>query len=100
MTLSRVAGIRAAESRAIRLVDGHAVAIKRFDRAGRRRVHALSANVALKAAGEELGYRELAQLLRRRGTTRRPAHVQSARKARLEAANHSNGFTMSTPACL
>jgi len=67
MTLARAANIRAAETMPIRLVDGHAVAIKRFDRVGRRRVHALSANVALKAAGEELGYPELAQLLRRRG---------------------------------
>jgi serine/threonine-protein kinase HipA len=69
MTLARSAEIRAAETMPIKLVDGHAVAIKRFDRAGRRRVHALSANVALKAAGEELGYPELAQLLRRRGVT-------------------------------
>ena len=67
MTLSRAANIRAAETMPIRLIDGHAVAIKRFDRVGRRRVHALSAHVALKAAGEELGYPELAQLLRRRG---------------------------------
>jgi len=67
MTLSRAANIRAAETMPIRLVEGHAVAIKRFDRAVRRRVHALSANVALKAAAEELGYPELAQLLRRRG---------------------------------
>ena len=67
MTLARLASIRAAETTPIRLVDGHAVAIKRFDRVGRRRVHALSANVALKAAAEELGYPELAQLLRRRG---------------------------------
>jgi serine/threonine-protein kinase HipA len=71
MTLSRAANIRAAETMPIRLVDGHAVAIKRFDRVGRRRVHALSANVALKAAGEELGYPELAQLLRRRGVVDR-----------------------------
>ena len=67
MTLAREAGIRAAETLAIRLVDGHAVAIKRFDREGQRRIHALSANVALRAAADELGYPELAQLLRRRG---------------------------------
>ncbi len=67
MTLARQAGIRTAETMPIKLVDGHALAIKRFDRAGPRRVHALTANVALKAAGEELGYPELAQLLRRRG---------------------------------
>jgi serine/threonine-protein kinase HipA len=71
MTLTRAANIRAAETRAIQLVDGHAIAIKRFDRVGRRRVHALSANVALRAAGEQLGYPELAQLLRRRGVSGR-----------------------------
>jgi serine/threonine-protein kinase HipA len=68
MTLAAQAGIRVAKTMAIRLVHGHAVAIKRFDRNGDRRCHALSANVALKAAGEPLGYPELAQLLRRRGT--------------------------------
>lgn len=68
MTLARQAGIRTADTRAVRLVDGHAVAVKRFDRAADgRRLHALSANVALKGAGERLGYPELAQLLRRRG---------------------------------
>jgi serine/threonine-protein kinase HipA len=67
MTLAARAGIRVAETRAIRLVDGHAVAVRRFDRDGARRLHALTANVALKAAAESLGYPELAQLLRRRG---------------------------------
>jgi serine/threonine-protein kinase HipA len=67
MTLAGKAGIRVAKSQAIRLIDGHAVAIKRFDREGPRRVHALSANVALRAASENPGYPELAQLLRRRG---------------------------------
>ena len=67
MTLARAAGIDVAETRAIKLVGGHAIAVKRFDRSADRRLHALSANVALKAAGEELGYPELAQLLRRRG---------------------------------
>lgn len=69
MTLAEQAGIRVAATRAIRLHDGHALAVQRFDRAGDQRVHALSANVALKAAGEQIGYPELAQLLRRRGAT-------------------------------
>jgi serine/threonine-protein kinase HipA len=69
MTLARKAQIDVAKTSALALTTGHAVAIKRFDRVGARRVHALSANVALKAAGEELGYPELAQLLRRRGVT-------------------------------
>jgi len=68
MTLARKAGIRSATTRTVRLVDSHAVAIERFDRVDGRRLHALSANVALKAAGElHPGYPELAQLLRRRG---------------------------------
>lgn len=67
MTLARAAGITPAETRPIRLADGHAVAVRRFDRAGRRRIHAQSAAVALRAAGEPMGYPELAQLLRRRG---------------------------------
>ncbi|MGQ0507084.1 MAG: type II toxin-antitoxin system HipA family toxin, partial [Myxococcaceae bacterium] len=70
MTLAAKAGIRVARTRALRLVDGHAVAIQRFDRRGGRRIHSLSANVALKATGQGLGYPELAQLLRRRGVSK------------------------------
>jgi serine/threonine-protein kinase HipA len=67
MTLAAKAGIVVAETMPVRLIDGHAVAVRRFDRADGQRVHALSANVALKAAGESHGYPQLAQLLRRRG---------------------------------
>jgi len=67
MTLAQKASIRVAETRPVRLIHGHAVAIKRFDRAGDRRLHSLSAKVALQAAAEGFGYPELAQLLRRRG---------------------------------
>lgn len=74
MTLAWQAGIRVASTRAIPLRRGHAVAVRRFDRVpgahGQQRIHALSAHVALKAAGEEMGYPELAQLLRRRGRVR------------------------------
>jgi serine/threonine-protein kinase HipA len=45
---------------------GHALAVRRFDRQGTYRLHALSALVALRAAGEIHGYPELALLLRRR----------------------------------
>ncbi len=76
MTLAQQAGIRVAPTLAIRLPDGHAVAVKRFDRLGARRLHALSANVALKAAAEGLGYPELAQLLRRRGVAPGGVNVQ------------------------
>lgn len=67
MTLAAQAGITVAITRAIVLPKGHAVAVRRFDRRGSQRLHALSAHVALRAAGEGMGYPELAQLLRRRG---------------------------------
>ncbi|WP_431256307.1 type II toxin-antitoxin system HipA family toxin [Roseateles chitinivorans] len=67
MTLCAHAGIHAAETLAVPLPRGNAVAVRRFDRAGPRRIHAISANVALKAMRVDLGYPELAQLLRRRG---------------------------------
>jgi serine/threonine-protein kinase HipA len=59
----------ASSPRLIGELQGNAVAVRRFDRAGDRRLHAMSANVALKAMKAELGYPELAQLLRRRGGT-------------------------------
>lgn len=65
MELARQCGIDAAATRALNLPSGHAVAIERFDRRNGKRVHAVSAHVALRAAGEELGYPEFAQLLRR-----------------------------------
>jgi len=67
MTLARQAQIRSAATKAVRLTVGHAVAIRRFDRAGADRRHCLSAAVALRAAAEQFGYPELAQLLRRKG---------------------------------
>ena len=51
MTLARRAGIQVCETRAIALSRGHAVAVRRFDRADGRRLHALSAHVLLRAAG-------------------------------------------------
>lgn len=77
MTLAAQAGIRVAQTQLVPLGEGQgqaAVAVKRFDRdsgpnQGAQRVHALSAHVALRAAGAELSYPELAQLLRRRGPT-------------------------------
>ena len=43
------------------------MAVRRFDRVGTQRLHVQSAHVALRAAGEAMGYPELAQLLRRLG---------------------------------
>jgi len=70
LTLAARASIEVAITRPIPLARGVALAIRRFDRAGdQTRIHALSANVALKAAGVEASYPNLAQLLRRRGET-------------------------------
>jgi len=75
MTLASKAGIDAAVTRPIKFGTGFALAIKRFDRFGdRQRQHALSANVALKAAGVELSYPNLALLLRRKGVTEGQLH--------------------------
>ena len=66
MTLAARAGIEVCETRALRLDAGHAVAVRRFDRVGALRRHALSVRVALRAAGQQFGYPELGLLLRRR----------------------------------
>ena len=55
MTLARACGIDAAPTRALPLATGHAIAVRRFDRVGGSRVHAVSAHVALRAVGEEHG---------------------------------------------
>lgn len=67
MRLAAQCGIQVAETRALRLPDGHAVAVKRFDRAGDQRAHVISANTVLRATGSPMGYPELAQSLRRIG---------------------------------
>ncbi len=74
MQLARRCGIQTANTLALPLPKGHAVAIERFDRMGPRRLHVLSAHVALRAAGEAMGYPELAQLIRRLG---RPEQVRA-----------------------
>ena len=71
------------ETRALPLRRGHALAVRRFDRlpqgSNQQRLHAQSAHVALRAAGQELGYPELALLLRRRA----PAHEFAAQGEQL-----------------
>lgn len=61
---------------AVTLQPRPALAVRRFDRQGSRRLHVLSAHVALHAAGEEMGYPELAQLIRRLGEPHRIAEQQ------------------------
>jgi len=80
MTLAQQAGIRVAGTMPVRLVHGHAVAIRRFDRNAGRRVHCLSAAVALRAAAEPFGYPELAQLLRRRGIVEGDRNIADMRE--------------------
>ena len=65
MRLAAECGINVADTRALPLPRGHAVAIKRFDRTGAQRLHVISANTVLRAAGLPMGYPELAQSLRR-----------------------------------
>ena len=72
MTLAERAGIEVAQTRVVRLVGENALAVRRYDRDGARRIHCISAGTALRAqtiAGQdpELGYPALAQLLRRAG---------------------------------
>lgn len=76
MQLAAACGIDVSHTRAIELGHGHVVAIERFDRMGGARVHAVSANVLFAAAGEEHGYPELAQLLRRLAPADRIAEQQ------------------------
>jgi serine/threonine-protein kinase HipA len=76
MLLAAECGINVAPTRSLKLASGHAVAVQRFDRQGERRVHAVSAHVALRAAGEEYGYPELAQLLRRVAPAEQIASLQ------------------------
>jgi serine/threonine-protein kinase HipA len=74
MTLAKLAGIRVAETRLVPLVGENALAVRRYDRDGERRIHCISAGTALRAQAigglePELGYPSLAQLLRRAGST-------------------------------
>lgn len=80
MTLAGKAQIRSAPTMAVRLTVGHAVAIRRFDRTGTERRHCVSGAVALRAAGEQFGYPELAQLLRRRGVAEGNRYARDMRE--------------------
>jgi serine/threonine-protein kinase HipA len=74
MTLAKLAEITVAETQVVPLIGENAIAVRRYDRDGTRRIHCISAGTALRAqapAGQEpeLGYPSLAQLLRRAGVT-------------------------------
>lgn len=74
MTLEQRAGINVARTQVIPLAGANALAVRRFDRQGGRRIHGISAGTALRAATTsgaepEMGYPELARILRRVGIT-------------------------------
>jgi serine/threonine-protein kinase HipA len=85
MTLAELAGIRVAETQVVPLVGEHAVAVRRYDREGERRIHCISAGTALRAetiSGREpeLGYPSLAQILRRAGVTEDDQNINDMRE--------------------
>lgn len=85
MTLAQRAGITVARTQVIRLADANAIAVHRFDRAPGRRLHSLSAGTAIRAATAsgaepEMGYPELARILRRIGVTQDGANQRDARE--------------------
>jgi serine/threonine-protein kinase HipA len=86
MTLAQRAGITVAPTQVIRLADAHALLVRRFDRGpDGRRIHSLSAGTAIRAATAagvepELGYPELARLLRRAGITEDNTNQRDARE--------------------
>lgn len=85
MTLARRAGITTAETTVIRLAGANAIAIRRFDRAPAARIHSISAGTAIRAATAsgnepEMGYPELARILRRVGITQDDINLRDARE--------------------
>lgn len=71
MRLANQCGLDIAQTRALPVGRGHAVAVRRFDRSGDKRSHVISANTVLRANGLAMGYPELAQSMRRIGRAER-----------------------------
>jgi serine/threonine-protein kinase HipA len=85
MTLAERAGITVARTQVIPLVGLNALAIRRFDRDRDRRIHSISAGTAIRAAAAagaepEMGYPELARILRRVGVAQDGVHQRDARE--------------------
>jgi len=85
MTLAKRAGIAVAETQVIRLAGANALAVRRFDREQDRRIHSISAGTAIRAATAsgaepEMGYPELARILRRVGITQDDMNQRDARE--------------------
>ena len=60
MTLAALAGITVAQTQVVPLVGENALAVRRFDRNGERRIHCISAGTALRAEAVAGGSRSLA----------------------------------------
>ena len=85
MTLAKRAGITVAETQVVRLVAANAIAVRRFDREQGGRIHSISAGTAIRAATAsgtepEMGYPELARILRRVGVTQDDVNQRDARE--------------------
>lgn len=85
MTLAQRAGITVAQTQVVRLADFNALAIRRFDRSQGQRIHAISAGTAIRAATPfgmepDLGYPELARVIRRIGVTHNDTYLRDARE--------------------
>jgi serine/threonine-protein kinase HipA len=85
MTLASRAGITVAQTQVISLAGANAIAVRRFDREGDLRIHSISAGTAIRAAtasGTEpdMGYPELARIIRRIGVTQDNVNQQDARE--------------------
>ncbi|WLI90051.1 HipA domain-containing protein [Massilia sp. R2A-15] len=85
MTLAARAGITVAETQPIPLAETSAVAVRRFDRERGLRIHSISAGTAIRAVTAstdepEMGYPELARILRRVGVTDNDTNRHDARE--------------------
>ena len=85
MTLAAQVGICVAQTQVIALVATNAVAIRRFDRVDGQRIHSISAGTAIRAATvagtePEMGYPQLARILRRIGVTQGDAYLTDAQE--------------------
>src|SRR3546814_3330826 len=85
MTLAAKAGSSVAQTQVIALKGANAIVIRRFDRAGPHRIHSISAGTAIRAATPagvepEMGYPQLARILRRVGVSQGNAYIADARE--------------------
>ena len=85
LTLASRAGITVAQTQVIALAGANALAVRRFDREPGRRIHSISAGTAIRAATAsgaepEMGYAELARILRRVGITQDNMNQRDARE--------------------